>query len=304
MKSSYSEFEAIGFALAAFTCWVLADSIIKMVGNSKLPAYEVIAFFGLTVMGFLFLHGLLRKQVKSLWPRQPRRQIFRASLDLINNLCVVVALRHLPFTLFYILVFLAPMVTAIMAAFFLQERLEWRKSAAIVTGFVGVVVAVNPFGSARQGDWIGFGACMVCVACFSTNMVWSRSITQTEKPESLVFFSGAVMAVYGMARMLVHAEPLTAKLTAGLVTMGFFCALGSVSFFIALKHTSAASVSQYHYTQLLSGALIAYLFWHEIPTIWMLLGGILIVGSGLYIAMKASRESLDACSLSPLLPEE
>jgi len=44
MKKSYSEFEAIGFALAGFTCWVLADSIIKMIGSSRLPAYEVVAF--------------------------------------------------------------------------------------------------------------------------------------------------------------------------------------------------------------------------------------------------------------------
>ena len=57
MKTSYSEFEAIGFALAGFTCWVLADSIIKMVGSSQLPAYEAVAFLGLFVIAFLLLHG-------------------------------------------------------------------------------------------------------------------------------------------------------------------------------------------------------------------------------------------------------
>src|ERR1035441_9105883 len=96
MKKSYSEFEAIGFALAGFTCWVLADSIIKMIGSSRLPAYEVVAFLGLFVVAFLLLHGWWRNQVKSLWPKKPRRQILRSCLDLINKLCVVVALRHLP----------------------------------------------------------------------------------------------------------------------------------------------------------------------------------------------------------------
>jgi drug/metabolite transporter (DMT)-like permease len=135
-------------------------------------------------------------------------------------------------------------------------------------------------------------------------MVWSRVITQTEKSESFVFFSGIVMAAYGFGRMIGHAEPLTSQLTLALIAMGFFCALGSVCFYVALKHASAASVSQYHYTQLLTGALIAYLFWHEIPTIAMLLGGILIVASGLYIAVGASRDRIDVCPLSPLLPEE
>jgi drug/metabolite transporter (DMT)-like permease len=301
MESSYSEFEAIGFALVGFTFWVLADSMIKMLGSSKLPAFEVVAFLGFFAASFLLLRGLWRKEVKSLWPKRPKRQIVRSSLDLVNNLCVVVALRHLPLTLFYILVFMAPMVTAILAALFLHERLDWRKSMAIIAGFVGVIVAVDPFGTARPGSWIGVAACMVCVACFSANVVWSRTITQTESPESLVFFSGLVMAAYGFGRMLAHAEPLTARLTAGLCAMGFFCAFGSVCFFIALKHTSAANVSQYHYTQLISGALIAYLFWREIPGISMLSGGVLIVGSGLYIAMRASRERPDGCSLSPVV---
>jgi drug/metabolite transporter (DMT)-like permease len=293
MKSSVSDLEAVGFALAAFTFWVLADSSIKIAGNSNLPAYEVIAFLGLFIAAFLVSHGLWRNEVKSLWPRRPAHQLVRSCLDLGNNLCVVVALRHLSLTLFYILVFMAPMVTTILAALFLQERLKWRKVLAILAGFVGVVVAVDPFSSARQGDWIGYAACMMCVACFSVNMVWSRVMTQTEKPESLTFFSGLVMALVGFGFMAWHAEPLTARLAAVLAAMGLFCVFGSICFFIALKHTSAANVSQYHYTQLLSGALISYLIWHEKPGIPMLIGGVLIVGSGLYIAAGLSSSSIE-----------
>ncbi len=90
--------------------------------------------------------------------------------------------------------------------------------------------------------------------------------------------------------MLWHAEPLTPRLAAVLVAMGLFCAFGSICFFIALKHTSAANVSQYHYTQLITGALLAYLIWREKPTISMLIGGAVIILSGLYIALTASRE--------------
>jgi drug/metabolite transporter (DMT)-like permease len=44
-----------------------------------------------------------------------------------------------------------------------------------------------------------------------------------------------------------------------LFAMGAFCAAGSICFFRALKHTSASNVSQYHYTQLITGALVSYL---------------------------------------------
>jgi drug/metabolite transporter (DMT)-like permease len=285
-RTNLSDLQAIGFALAGFTFWVLADSSIKLVGQSGLPAYEMVAFLGLFMAAFLAVHGLARRQLEKLRPHRLSLQIARACLDMANNVCVVIALRHLTLTLFYILVFTAPMVIALLSSVFLREGLPWKKAAAIAAGFAGVVIAVHPWSSAREGDWIGFAACMICVACFSVNLVWSRVLTRTEPPESLAFFSGLVTAAAGFALMtLVHAEPLTPRLTAGLLAMGLFCALGTLCFYIAVKHTSAANVSQYHYTQLLTGTLISYLVWHDVPGFYVLAGGSLILGSGLYIAL-------------------
>jgi len=262
---------------------------MKIVGRSALPAYQVIGFLGLFITGVLAVYTLARRDTSALWPQRPRRQLLRSSLDLVNNLCVVIALRHVPLTLFYILVFMCPGVITILAAIFLRENPGLRKSLAIAIGFAGVVIAVNPFGSSRKGDWIGYAACLTCVACFSVNMVWSRILTQTESPESLTIFSGVVMAVAGFGAMLWHAEPLTPHLFLALLSMGGFGATGSICFFIALRHTTASNVSQYHYTQLVTGAIVSFFLFHESPTLWMVLGGVLIVASGLYIAFLASR---------------
>jgi len=287
-SSGLSHLGAIGYALAGFTFWVLTDTSIKLIGQSGLPPYEMVAFLGLFMAMFLGMYCISRNQVHVLKPKRLDLQMARACLDTVNNVCVVIALRHLTLTLFYILVFTAPMVIALLSSIFLREGLPWRKGLAIGAGFAGVVIAVNPFGSARDGDWVGFTACMICVACFSVNMVWSRVLTRTEHPESLTFFSGLVTAAAGFLLMLfVHAEPLTWRLLAGLFAMGLFCALGTLCFYIAVKHTSAANVSQYHYTQLITGTLLTYLIWHIRPNIYVLMGGALIFGSGLYIALAA-----------------
>jgi drug/metabolite transporter (DMT)-like permease len=285
----HSEAAAVGFAICGFTFWVLTDTVVKIVGRSALPAYEIIAFLGAFMCGFLALYAKVRHELKVLWPTQPKRQIARSCLDLANNLCVVVALRHVSLTLFYILVFLSPMCITVLAAIFLHEKIGVRKALAIVAGFAGVVIAVNPFGASRQGDWIGFAACMVCVSCFSVNMVWSRVLTRTETPQSLAFFSGVVMTVAGTAGMMVHAVPLNWTALGGLAAMGALCSAGTICFYVAVKHTAASTVSQYHYTQLVTGALVTFLVWRELPTVWMVLGGALIVGAGLYIAMLAKQ---------------
>ena len=284
-RPKHTEAAAVGFAICGFTFWVLADTTIKIVGRSVLPAYEIIGFLGAFVCGFLALYAKVRHELRVLWPTQPKRQIVRSCLDLANNLCVVVALRHVSLTLFYILVFLSPMCITVLAAIFLHEKIGFRKAVAIVVGFSGVVIAVNPFGTSRQGDWIGFAACMVCLSCFSVNMVWSRVLTRTESPESLAFFSGVIMTVAGAGGMLFHAVPLNWMALGGLAAMGAFCAAGTICFYIAVKHTSASTVSQYHYTQLVTGTLVTFLVWRDLPTVWMVTGGALIVMAGLYIAV-------------------
>jgi len=287
-EARLTELSAIGFALAGFTFWVLADASIKVLGQSTLPAYEVVAFMGLFMALFVAVYGVGWRGAGVLRPCRISRQVARALLDLGNVMGAIIALRHMTLTLFYILVFTAPMVIAMLSVLFLRERLPWKKVAAIVAGFTGVIIAVHPWSGALRKDWIGAGACLLCVACFSANMVWSRVLTRTESPESLTFFSGLVTAAVGLSWMMLdHAEPLTLRLTGGLFAMSLFCALGTLCFYVAVKHASAATVSQYHYTQLVTGMLVSYLVWHDKPGLDVLMGGSLIVGAGIYIAVAS-----------------
>ena len=154
-REQVSDLKAIGFALAGFTFWVLTDTFVKIVGQSGLPPYEMVAFLGLFMAVFLAIYGFARGQQHLLRPHRLSRQVARACLDMTNNVCVVIALRHLTLTIFYILIFMAPIVTSLLSAIFLREGVPWQRAAAIATGFAGVMVAVHPWTGAREGDWIG-----------------------------------------------------------------------------------------------------------------------------------------------------
>ncbi|MGA2046430.1 MAG: DMT family transporter [Terracidiphilus sp.] len=287
MKARVSDLTAIFIAVFGFTCWVLGDSCIKWIGQYGLPPAEIVAFMGLFMAITLMVQAAARRRLGNLRPRSVVRQGLRALLDMTNNICVVIALRHLSLTMFYILVFTSPMVISLLSAAFLGERITPKKAFALLVGFCGVVLAVAPWSHTQRIDLIGFVSCMVCVACFSVNMVWSRVLTRTEPPESLAFCSGLVTAMAGFALTSFHPQPLTPTLWLALGMMGIFCAAGTLSFYVAVKHTSAGNVSQYHYTQLLTGALISYLVWHDKPGLTMIAGGALIIGSGLTIAFAA-----------------
>jgi len=286
-KTGITEFTAILFALTGFTSWVLGDSCIKWIGPMGLPPAEVVGFLGLFMALTLIVRAALQRNLSNLRPHSVIRQILRAMLDVGNNLFVVVALRHLSLTMFYILIFCAPMVVTLLSSLFLGEHITRKKVIALLLGFGGVVIAVAPWNHAQHIDLIGIGSCMICVLCFSTSMVWSRVLTRTETPDSLAFFSGIMTALCGAALTSLHPAPMTQPLLLWLMLASVFGAIGTLCYYTAVKYTSASNVSQYHYTQLLTGMLISFLVWHDKPGLSVLTGGALIIGSGILIAMAA-----------------
>jgi len=286
-KVHVSDLTAILFAIGGFTFWVLCDTCVKWVGQSGLPSGEIVAFMGFFMTLTLGARAVMRRNVRSLRPHSIARQLVRALLDTINNICVVVALRHISLTTFYILIFLSPLLIGALSTIFLREQMTAKKATALIVGFCGVVIAVAPWSGSQKIDAIGLAACLICVTFFSINMVWSRVLTRTETPESLAFCSGLVTAAGGLAFSSTQLQAPAFAITMGLLLMGIFCAAGTLCFYVAVKHTSASNVSQYHYTQLPTGALISYLVWRDKPSVLMLVGGAMILGSGVVIALAA-----------------
>ncbi len=278
--------QGIAFAVGGFTMWVVADAGIKLAGESVLPAYEIVAVESLFLAAILVAFRAMKRDVRSLWPVRPGRQLVRGCLDFGNVIGVAVALRHLPLTVFYVVVFTAPMVITIGAWLFLRERLRWQNAVATLVGFAGVIVAVRPFSSSGVGDWIGYAACAVSVLCFSASIVWLRRMTQTERLDSLTFSSATVCAAGGCLAMCWHAETPSLRLCALLCVIGLAVGVGNYFSYRALRSISAATVSQYHYSQLVSGGAIAWAIWHEVPSSPLLAGAALIVGAGLYVAAR------------------
>lgn len=301
--SSYRQWpphlRGICFSLAAFTMWVVADTFMKLAGESSLPSYEIVFFLGFFSSLFMLLKATHQKKLAALWPKQPSRQITQALLALGCNLANVVALNHLPLTLFYIAVFTAPLMVAPMAAYFLHEKLGWQKITAILSGFVGVLIAVNPFDVGHNGgDWIGYAAATISTACFSISIVWLRNITRSESVDSLAFFSALIQAGVGLFFMMMHMESVDLWTLLILLMMSLFCVTGNVFHYTALSLTTAANVAQFHYTQIIAGAILGYLIWHDVPAWNTYLGALIIIIAGLYIAARARHQSTEAGSPS------
>jgi drug/metabolite transporter (DMT)-like permease len=286
---SLSHLQAILCAITGFCFWVLADTAMKLSSETALPSYQIVGFIGFFGAFFMVLKAASRGEIKNLWPKNPKTQFIRVLICFTNMICCVFALKYLPLTLFYVIVFMSPMAISLTAAVFLKERLSLAKTIALIVGFMGVVIAINPFSSNIAGHWIGYLAGLGAVACFTANMVWLRIMTQSESADSLAFFTGFVQSIICAGLMLIHAEPMTLNVFIILLMAGIFNVIGNICNFIAMKNTTAATVAQFHYTQIITGALLGWLIWHDVPTLHLTVGAVIIIGSGLYIAAHARK---------------
>lgn len=290
---------AILYALAGFALWVLADTCMKLAGEAQLPSYEVVGFMGLFAALSLAVVEGSRGKLRALWPQRPGMQLGRALLTFGCVMANTVALKHLPLTLFYVAVFTAPMIIAVLAAIFLREHLDWTKIAAVIAGFAGVVIAVDPWDHLGGGDWIGYAAAAASALFFSIMTVWIRVMTRTESPQSITFFTGLVEGSLGLVLMFWHAVPLSLSLFAILVVMGAVNVVGNLCICIALKRMAAATVEQFHYTQIITGALLGFLIWHEVPAQHTIIGVAVIIASGLYVAATTHHAAKRAAAVTP-----
>ena len=96
----------------------------------------------------------------------------------------------------------------------------------------------------------------------------------------------------GIVAVVGYARPVTVGMVGLFSGTAAISLIGSLCFFLALRHTTAATVSQYHYTQLITGTLVAFAIWRERPTAAMGLGAVLIVVSCWIAARIAHQQAV------------
>ncbi|MDR3449343.1 MAG: DMT family transporter [Alphaproteobacteria bacterium] len=277
--------QAILCALAAFFCWVMCDTCIKLAAQAELPPPAIMGILG--IIGVIGIAGgvLYKGDLALLRPQNPRNQAFICLCSLVGTYGTVIALKHLPLTIFYIVVFTAPLAIAVISAFLKYEILTRTKIACLVAGFGGVLLAVAPQGGGN-GEWIGYGAALISVLGFAGYTVTIRKISQTDSTESIQFYSSLTFGIVGLLCSLDVTTP-GGQAIALMIAAGILNIVASVLYNKALGGTAATNVAQIHYTQIISGAIMGYAIWHEVPTWNLIVGSIIIVASGIIVTHQA-----------------
>ncbi len=296
MSNPVSHASAIAYALAGYTLWSCSDTLIKLSGQSQLPLPQILCFMSLMTAVMIALIATAHGKLQNLRTKNIKLEIIRGIVATVMGWGSVTAFTLLPLVNVYVVLFLSPLLIVIFAACFMNERLAWPGILAILLGFVGVIVALNPANiDLHNGAWWGYVGLAAALSGYVTSILLTRVASRTEHPESLSFYPQILRGLFVLPFCLWQFTPMTLKQLAYLILIGVFAALGWLAMAKAIKHAPAGMVASLHYSQLLCGALFGYMIWSDIPSWHLIAGAVIIVGAGLYMAHHVRR-------IKPLLP--
>jgi drug/metabolite transporter (DMT)-like permease len=216
---------------------------------------------------------------------------------------VAMALNFLTFTLLPLaeataIGFSVPIFSTFLAALLLRERTGWWRWSAILIGFIGVLIIVQP-GSGHVASY-GGAVALVAALCTAASTIAIRRLGATEAAATTVFWFGVSSLVPLVMLMPFVAKAHDSQAWAVIAALSVAGGLGQLLLTGALRLAPVALVMPMDYSSLLWASLLGWLIFHQLPSRWTWLGAPVVIGAGLVILWREQRLRLTGVAMAPV----
>jgi drug/metabolite transporter (DMT)-like permease len=209
-----------------------------------------------------------------------RAHAMRATSQVGSQTMLLIAFSLMPLAGATAIMFSSPIFSTLASAYFLHERVGAARWGVLLIGFLGVVVIANPGADSFQ---IGALFALGNAVLFGTVTAGVRGMTATESAETLLMYQLSLITVF-FSLMLPFGFTIPSWWDAGLMLFnGVTNAIGQYWWTRALHLAPASAVTPFFYLSLLWAALLGYLVWGDLPTLGLMVGSAVVVGSGLFL---------------------
>jgi drug/metabolite transporter (DMT)-like permease len=278
---------AIGNKLISVAFFATMAALIKSVGETY-PTGEIVffrSFFALVPTAVMVARA---GGMAALRTDRPFAHIKRSAAGLAAMTLSFAGLALLPLATATAIGFAAPIFITLFAMPMLAERVGLDRWVAVLAGFAGVALVLDP-----TGHGVGAGGLLPLGGAFFTAlaMIYIRRMGDREPSVCIVFYFTLCCTVGGLLSLpfgWVMPDPID---FARLVAIG--CLGGVAQFFMtrAFQYAPASAVAPFEYASLLFAIGFGWLFWADLPGPTQFAGSALIVAAGLVIALRERRSA-------------
>lgn len=277
----------------AMSAFMLNDVIVKTL-SSSLPVGQLVlmrGMFATALLTFFSATHLLRTGSADegrVWtPRTIGLVALRGALDAVATLVYIVSLFHMPLANAAAINMAAPLFVTLLAATLLNARVSALSWLATVTGFVGVLLIIQP----RPDSFNGWG--WLCLS--GTVVQASRDLLTLHIPRQVpsrvitLVTAASVTLAGGLLALFQDFQPLAARELALMAGAGTLIAIGYHLLVDATRVADPAVVAPFRYSGLLLALLLGWLLWSQIPNPLAWVGIAMLLAAGVYLLRTVRR---------------
>ena len=285
MVAPRSNVKAIGLMCAAVVLFSFLDAAAKyLAGVVQLPAMEIVWFrFAWQIVFTLVIYGpyILADLGKT---KKPGHQILRSIFLFGATIFNFYALKYLQLDQTITIFFLTPLIIAALAGPLLGEWVGWRRLFAVLTGFAGVILVTRPgYGGIHWAVILSFGAAL----SYSLYNISTRYLAAHDSTRTTFVYSPLAGIV--LLTPLIFTDwqwPPDLFTWILLASLGVTGGVGHLLLIAAHRMAPASTLAPFTYVGLISMTSLGFAVFGDIPTLWTLAGGAIVIASGLYLLYR------------------
>lgn len=287
--------QAALFLLMGEALLAVMGAMIKYLSES-LSTEQILLFRNLA--GLCFLIPLVLNSRGSLLRTQVIHwHIMRSLVGVSAMYCYFWALANMPLTEAFLVKLSSPLFMPLIAALWLKEKITSATVIALMIGFIGVILVLQPDLDHDPLDTQTISLYVSLIALTGAGLaalakVTIRRMGQTESSQTIVFYFGIIATLFSIPGALLNWQSFDHSIWLPIFILGGVATAGQLALTRAYRIAPTGSVGVYAYSAVVYGALMGWFFWGEIPSWTTWFGAGLILASGMINMMLRSKTRL------------
>lgn len=278
--------KAVKCALLSSAIFSVMFALIKLLGKDY-PSGQVLfcrSFFAIIpILPLIIKNGGWRV----FETKKPVAHLTRSAMGLISAFLCIDALRLLPLSEATCFFYTAPLLTTLLSAFLLKEKVTLTKGLAVLAGFLGVLYMMQPqVSDSLTGAFIALGS-----ALFSGFVaIELRRLSESEKSITIVCYFMTACTIAGLLTMPFQFTMPNLQDAVILVLVGITGGIAQMFMTDAYKYAPASTVAPLNYFSLLWATTLDAVLFGKFPVLTTLVGAIVVAASGIFVVRPSKTQ--------------
>lgn len=279
-------FYALGLRLLAVASIAVMFAGVKLVSERGVHIVEILFFrqvFSMPVAAMVLVMG---PGLAALRSAVPHKHVSRTIVGLTGMACNFLSVILLPLAEATTFGFMVPVFATILSAILLHEHVGLHRWIAVLTGFCGILVILQPGMNDHHLPAIGIAVALAGAVVTSSVTLLVRDLSRTEQPAAIAFWFAVISFVPLGLAMIFFARPHDAETLLLLIGISLVGGIGQLFLTSSLKWGPVSLVIPMDYSMIIWTAAMGWLIWGHWPPAVTWAGAAIVAASGLYIAWR------------------